>query len=129
MATKKIDVRKEVLKYLEDNKIIGKRLYIVPIQKIVTINKRGIKHVVSKKYGENKHQEIRLRLLKNIPKILSESYYMGFDKNTKSPNQVLGVHNFYAITVYNKKMYEVWLKVKETRDLTFVYDMGIIREI
>lgn len=123
------DIRKAVLKYLDDNKIIGKRLYIVPIQKIVTISKQGIKHVVSKRYGARDHQEVRIKLLKNIPKIIVDSYYMGFEKNTKKSENIVGVHNFHAITVYERKIYSVWIKVKETRDLTFVYDMGIIQEL
>lgn len=128
MAKTDSHVLKEVLKYMEENKIIGKRFSVLPVDKIITINKKGIKHLISRKYGSSDNNNVRLQLVKNLPKILSESHYMGFDPDTKTAN-VKGVHNFYALTVYQQRIYEVWIKVKETRDLTFVYDMGIIREL
>lgn len=33
------------------------------------------------------------------------------------------------MTIYQGKIYEVWIKIKETKSSTFVYDMGVIREL
>lgn len=66
---------------------------------------------------------------KTLPKLLSDSFYMGFEKDGKQRKGVIGVHNYYSMGIYKGKIYEVWIKIKETKDSTFVYDMGIIKEL
>lgn len=114
---------------MSDNRIIGKRLSLIPVKEIITINKKGLKHLMSRNYGKDDNKIVRINLVKNILKILSDAVYVSFEANTKPNNFTKGVHNFYSIAVYQQKIYEVWIKIKETRDLTFVYDIGIIREM
>lgn len=120
------ELRKEVLDYFKSRRIIGRTYYSLPIQKLIHFNKKGLKHLVSRNYNQ---PNIELNLAKNLPKILSDSFYMGFTPNTKSNKDVLGVHNYYSIGIYQGKIYQVWIKVKETKGLVFMYDFGIIKEL
>ena len=122
----KEDLKKEVLEWIKQQKW-NKKFYSVPIQQFIHFTKSGMKHALKRNY---KSSNVEIRLIKDIPKILSDSYYMGFSKNTDIKDKnTKGVHNYYAIVVLDKNIYEVWLKVKETRDKTYFYDHGVIRKI
>lgn len=125
MTTK--ELKEKALLFIKGKSFINKKFFSIPIQKIVEFNAKGIKHAINRNY---KFPEIELQLIENIPKILTDAHYMGFEKNTKKTDKnVIGVHNYYNLIVFEGNMYEVWLKVKETRDKTYFYDFGIIRKL
>lgn len=127
MADNKKKIKAEILEWIKTQKHTSKKFYCVPLQKIVHFNAQGLKHAVSRNY---KYPEIELQLTKRVPAIIADSFYMGFDKHTKTEDKnIKGVHNFYNIVVFEKQLYEVWMKVKETRDLTYFYDFGIIKKL
>lgn len=127
MAGSKKELKKEILEWLKSENWNRRKFFSIPINKIVEFSKSGMKHSISRNY---KFPEIELQLTKNIPAILSNSYYLGFDKHSKTADKnIKGVHNYYNIVLFEKQLYEVWLKVKETRDLTYFYDFGIIRKL
>lgn len=121
------ELKEEIFKWMENEKVNQKKFFSIPINKIVEFNKKGIKHAVSRSY---KYPKIELKIIKEIPKILPNSFYMGFDKNTKKGfKNVKGVHNYFDIVLFEGDLYEVWFKVKETRDKTYFYDHGIIKKM
>lgn len=126
MKTKK-ELRKEILDFVKSQRWYGQKMYSIPIQKFVHFNAKGVKHSISRNY---KFPNIELQLAKNIPSLLSDSTYLGFDKNTNTEDiNIKGVHNYYNIILFEQQLYEVWIKIKETRDLTYFYDFGIIRKL
>lgn len=123
----KKELKEEVLKWVKSQGLINRKFFSVPIQKFIEFNTKGLKHAISRNYN---YPEIEIQLLKNIPQILPNSHYMGFEKNTKTTDKnIKGVHNYYDIVCFEKELFEVWLKVKETKDKTYFYDFGIIRKI
>ena len=124
MSHKKL--RNEIVEWLKSENFKRKVIFSVPIQKLVYFNKSGMKHAISRNYN---FPEIELKVAKIIPEVLSNSFYMGFEKNTKEIPNLKGVHNYYSIIIFEKEIYEIWLKVKETRDLTYFYDYGIIKKL
>ncbi len=125
MTTKKL--KEDVLKWIKSEGLINRIFFSIPIQKFVEFNTKGLKHAISRNY---KYPEIEIQILKNIPEILPNSHYMGFDINTKtSDKNIKGVHNYYDIVFFKGELFEVWIKVKETKDKTYFYDFGIIRKI
>lgn len=123
----KKELKISVLAWLKEVRKEKRVFFSVPIQQFVEFNYKGLKHSISRNYN---FPEIELQIIKNIPNILPNSYYMGFDKNTKKENEnVKGVHNYYDIVFFKGNLYEVWFKVKETKDKTYFYDYGIIRKI
>lgn len=118
--------------YLTNKKVIGKKFYSVPIRDVFEISKNGVIHALNRNYGKTDElQKIEVELIKNLLEVISNSIYVSFEANNKISNsdKVKGVHNHYNIVLFNKKLYEVWFKIKETKDKLFFYDLGIIREI
>lgn len=121
------ELKAEILEWVKAQRWTGQKMYSIPIQRFVHFNFKGYKHSVNRNY---KYPEIELQLTKNIPAILSNSHYLGFDKNNKKEDiNIKGVHNYYNIVMFEQELYEVWIKVKETRDLTYFYDFGIIKKL
>jgi hypothetical protein len=61
--------------------------------------------------------------------ILPNSKFINFEKDKLGRENVNGVYNYYAVVFYKEEYYEVWFKVKSTRDKTFFYDHGIIKKL
>lgn len=125
----KAKVFKEILKDLKAKKVLNKKFYSVGVG-IYEINKNGLKHALSRTYSKTiEGKKLESELLKNIMVVISNSIYISFDQDTRGKQGVKGVHNYYNIVLFNGSLYEVWYKIKETKDKTFFYDMGVIREI
>lgn len=125
----KATIFKEILKDLKSKKVLNKKFYSVEVG-IYEINKSGLKHSLSRTYAKTQQgKKIEVELLRNIMSVISNSIYISFDKDARGKQGVKGVHNYYNIVLFNGALYEVWYKIKETKDKKFFYDMGIIREI
>lgn len=119
-------LREEALEWLKSQGKFNRRFYCVAIQSIVSFQYKGLKHAISRNY---KYPNVELQIIKIIPEIFTSAHYICFDKNEdlKTIREVRGTHNYYAIVSFELKIYEVWLKIKETKDGYFFYDYGIIR--
>lgn len=127
MAKTKQELKKELTEWIDSQKWENKKFFSIPIQKFVDFSKKGMQHTASRNY---KYPEIELQIAKNIMKILPNSHYMGYSSNTdKKRPEVKGTHNYFDIVSFSGELYEVWFKVKETRDKTYFYDHGIIRKL
>lgn len=126
---KKAQAFKEILQELKAKKILNKKFYSVEVG-LYEINKAGLKHSFSRSYSKTSAgKALEFELLKNIMIVLANSIYISFENDYKTRAEVKGVHNYYNIILFKGKLYEVWYKVKETKDKKFFYDMGIIKEI
>lgn len=120
---------KEIIKDLKAKRVLNKKFYSVGVG-IYEINKNGLKHALSRTYAKTlEGKRIEVELLKNLMLVISNSIYISFDQDMRGKQGVKGVHNYYNIVLYNAALYEVWYKIKETKDKTFFYDMGVIREV
>lgn len=126
MKKSKQELRQDLLKWLKAEKWDNKKFFSIPLQRFVYFTKSGFKHTIYRNY---KNPEIELQIAKNIPKILPNSLYMGLTKDEKKIESVIGVHNYYDIIAFKGDLYEVWFKVKETKEKTYFYDHGIIRKL
>jgi len=123
----KSELKAELLEWIESQNWNKKSFYSIPIRQFVEFSKKGMKHTINRHY---KNPEIELMITKDIMKILPNSHYISFDKNKDSTKKnVIGTHNYYDIVLYENVLYEVWLKVKETKDRTYFYDHGVIRKL
>lgn len=128
MVKSKKELREELKKWLKSQRLHNRKFYSLPINRMVEFTNKGMRHAIS--VNHKKHTEIEIRMIKDIMKILPNSFYMGFDKNeNKSKKEEKGVHNFYDIVLFDGALYEVWFKVKETKDKAFFYDHGIISKL
>ena len=119
-------LRREIWKWYKESGLETKVLYSIPINKLVHFSPKGLKHAISIHHG---HPEIELELVKQLPKILVDAYYVGFSPNKDGNPLIFGVHDFYNIVIHKKKIYQIWLRVKETREKAFYYDHGVISEL
>lgn len=125
----KAKIFKEIMKDLKVKRVLNKKFYSVEVG-IYEINKNGLKHCLSRTYSKTiEGKRMEAELLKNIMSVISNSIYISFDQDERGKQGVKGVHNYYNIVLFNGTLYEVWYKIKETKDKKFFYDMGIIREI
>lgn len=121
------NLKREILDWLKKERKTGRKFFSIPIQKFVEFTPRGFKHAISRNY---KYQDVEIQLIKKIPEVLPNSHYIGFEKNTLKQNKdIIGVHNYYDIILYDGELYEVWFKVKQTKSKTYFYDYGIIRKL
>jgi hypothetical protein len=120
------ELRREIWSWVKKSGLSKRVFFSVPINRLVYFSPKGLKHSISKHHG---YPELELMLVLQLPKILVDAYYVGFNPNNRGDLSIAGVHDFYNIVVYEAKIYEIWLKVKETRDKVFYYDHGIIREL
>jgi hypothetical protein len=119
-------LRIEIWQWVKESGLEGKILYSVPLNKLVHFSHKGLKHAISVHHG---YPEIELELVRQLPRILVDAYYVGFSPNKDGNPLIIGVHDFYNIVIHENKIYQIWLKVKETRDKTFYYDHGVISEL
>jgi hypothetical protein len=119
-------LRQEIWTWAKKSGLNKRVFFSVPINRLVFFSPKGIKHSISMHHG---YPELELNLVKQLPKILVDAYYVGFNPNNSGDQSVVGVHDFYNIVVFEAKIYEIWLKVKETKEKAFYYDHGIIREL
>lgn len=120
------ELRSEILAWVKKNKLQQKKFYSIPIRRMVHFPISGFKHSA---YRHHKAPEVELQLLKRVHEVLTNSYYVGFEKNTKDERHVKGTHYYYNIVFCGGRLYEIWIKVKETRDKTYFYDLGVIKEL
>ncbi|HRO76957.1 MAG TPA: hypothetical protein PLP27_12520 [Crocinitomicaceae bacterium] len=128
MKKTKEELKRELLQWVKNQNWTNRKFVSIPIGQIVEFTASGIKHTISRNYKN--FPEVEIQMAKNIMAILPNSFYMGFDRNTdKKRAELKGVHNFYDIVKFEDSLYEVWFKVKETRDKTYFYDHGIIKKL
>lgn len=120
------DIRQYLLNWVKSQDWENKGFYSIPIQKFVYFTKAGFKHTINRSY---KYPEVELLLIKRIMEILPNSKFIGFEKDKLGRDNVNGVYNYYAVVCHDDNFYEVWFKVKSTRDKSFFYDHGIIRKL
>lgn len=100
-------LRQEIWNWAKNSGLNKRVFFSVPIGKMVYFSPKGLKHSISKHHG---YAELELKLVKQLPKILVDAYYMGFNPNDRGDQSIAGVHDFYNIKA-------------------FYYDHGIIREL
>lgn len=125
----KAELFREILKDLKAKRILDKKFYSVEVG-LYEINKSGLKHAFSRAHATDKnHKKVEAELIKNIMQVITNSIFISFEPDYRGRAGVKGVYNYYNIVLFNGSLYEAWYKIKATKDKTFFYDMGIIREI
>lgn len=116
--------RKEVFDWAKYN-LIGKILLLPTIRKIAYFTTRGVKHAISRGYG---NPEIEFELMKQIYSGLAFAHYSGFRKNEQIKDTSLGVHQFFNTATIDGEHYLYWILVKEYNNnkLEF-YDLGLVK--
>ncbi len=94
------------------------------LYKAIIINRKGVKHCISRRYP-NTH--LRTLALVDLPVILSKAVYLGKEAdNHVPPRPGIFIHRFETRHELNGTVYLIWLYVRETPDLVNFYDLGVV---
>ena len=112
-------VEQQVLKELVGMEVVHTD-FAIPVR----INRKGLKHCVSRRY-ENSYQ--RLLALPSAIKLLAKATYLSKEAdNHVPPRPGIFIHKLQTTHVIQGRLYGVWLYVRETPDLLNFYDLGVV---
>ncbi len=98
----------------------------------IHINMRGLKHALKGKSYKNRNlierNEAMIMSMKKIKHYLKTSNYVGFEKDKKQRDNILGFHIFTNIFYYKNIEYIVKIMVRETRDKVYFYDQTLFEK-
>lgn len=104
--------------------VAGQQVYNHGLGKAILINKKGIKHCISRRYP-NTHQ--RILALPQLPELLMHAAYLGQEPdNHIPPRPGIFIHKFEIAHEVDGAKYNIWLYVRETPDMLNFYDLGVV---
>ena len=90
----------------------------------VRINRKGLKHCISRRYDNPRK---RLLVLPSLPELLTKATYLSKEAdNHIPPRPGILLHKLQTTHVIQSQLYGVWLYVREPPDLLNFYDMGVV---
>lgn len=116
--------RQELRQFLREV-IAGQQVRHSLLPKPVYLNWQGLKHCLASTSAEPFRQFAALR---QLPQLLAGATYSHYEPDNHLPPRLgVGVHILYAACELNSEPYQVWLRVRETPDGLFFYDLGVVR--
>ena len=112
-------IQQQVLHELADVEVFHPNL---PLP--VRINRRGLKHCISRRYD---HPRERLLVLPSLPELLAKAGYISKeDDNHVPPRPGIFIHKLQTAHQIVGKLYGIWLYIHETHNSLNFYDLGVI---
>jgi Large polyvalent protein-associated domain 3 len=118
------EIRKELKDWTSTN-LVGKQVFISAINKTIQFTKQGCKHDISRAY---KDAVIELALIKKLPGLLTNATFICTDLPKRDDKNVKMIYKFYQMEIHEKRIYQIWLLIKETKEGIFYYDHGLIEK-
>ncbi len=116
--------RQQLRVWLQET-VVGQQVKCLGFKRPVVLNWQGLKHCLSSTSAEPFRQFAALR---QLPQLLAGATYSHYEPDNHLPSRLgVGVHILYAACELNSEPYQVWLRVRETPDGLFFYDLGVVR--
>lgn len=116
--------RKKLSQELKEN-LSGKTITHSQLLQPVIFNWQGLKHCLSSTSIEPAKQFYALR---QLPQLLVGARYSHYEPDSHTPPRTgVGIHILYASCDLIDDQYGVWLRVRETPDGLYFYDLGVVR--
>lgn len=120
-----IVIQRQVLRQFLQESVAGQQVQHPALPRIVNLNWQGLKHSLSSTSREPLRQ---FESLRQLPQILATAQYSRYEPdNHNPPRKGVGVHVLYADCEFEGQKYQVWLRIRETPDGLFFYDLGVVR--
>jgi len=96
----------------------------------ILISLHGIKHTLKGKSYKDidlvEKNEALIMSVKHLKYFLETSKYIGFEKDKRERDNVLGFHVLSNIFRYNYIEYDVKILIRETTEKTYFYDQALL---
>ncbi len=128
-VNKLIQLRNEVFIWAKIE-LVGQTVLNIDSKIEILINMHGIKHTLKgksfKKLELIEKNEAMIMSVKHLKYFLETSKYVGFEKDKRKRDNILGYYIFTNIFSYRKTEYKVKIMVRETTDKTYFYDQALL---
>jgi len=103
--------------------LLGEKIFHSDINAFIEFNRKGIKHAI---YGKTYY--LKPLIIYDIKELLTTSTLFSIEKDKLGRPDINRVFKFVNTWEYLKKEYFIYMIVRETKEGSFYYDHGIIKE-